>query len=72
MYDDACIFVYRTFQGALERTLLAIVTPPAEFYSKMLYKAMKGVGMYAYMAALRHNRHCRRHECAHLHDVHAC
>jgi len=30
--------------GAFEKTLLAIVTPPAEFYGVLLYKAMKGVG----------------------------
>jgi len=30
--------------GATARTLLAISTPPEEFYADLLYKAMKGVG----------------------------
>jgi len=32
-----------TFHTALERSLLAIITPPEEFYSNLLFKAMKGL-----------------------------
>jgi len=32
-----------TFHTAMERSLLALITPPHEFYSNLLFKAMKGV-----------------------------